>query len=422
MPGWLLLHAVIGWLASAVLDIVELLWKLLEGTAFTSPDVTVLPQVAVITARSQGIVNACFVLAVLAAGITVMTHGSVHNRYTVSELLPRLVIGWLGATFAVPLCQWLIRAANALTTAFTGDSITATGSLGQVRAITVQALSDPSSALLATVVGVFIAVLTGMLILLWLVRIGLLVLLVGISPLALACHATPYTEACARLWWRALLGTLATAVLQALALHTALSVFLAPDANLAALGIPYDPTGTINLLLVLCLLWVVVKIPALMRRYVTRGSAGRNPAGMIIRMLLVQQLPHRLPLPRRRTGAGRSLAAAGPRYPFDGGSGGVRAPRPWPTGPAGPGSRRLPPPGQAGTAGPARRPVPPSPPQQPAAGAGPDTGWRSPTGGPQPTPPRPSTPGGVTPATATPHLRPPVPPTRGPGPRPGRPG
>jgi hypothetical protein len=82
---------------------------------------------------------------------------------------------------------------------------------------------------------------------------------------------------------------LATVVAQALALHTALSVFLDPGANLAALGLPQDPTDTFNLLLVVCLLWAVVKIPALLRRYVTRGQS-TNVVATVMRVAVVQQV------------------------------------------------------------------------------------------------------------------------------------
>src|SRR5205085_3233925 len=105
-------------------------------------------------------------------------------------------------------------------------------------------------------------------------------------------HATPWTEPAAKLWWRAMLGTLGTVVLQALALHAALSVFLNPAANVQSLGIPNDPTRTFNLFIVTCLMWAVLKIPGLMRRYVTKGGGGGG-AG-IGRFVILQQLTRAL--------------------------------------------------------------------------------------------------------------------------------
>ena len=299
MAGWLVTGAITA-LAALVLEIIKLLWSLLSDTAFSTPDVTTLPQVTTITSTSVAIVNVGFILAVLTAGIVVMTRETVQTRYGVAELAPRLVIGWIAANFAVPICQQLVQLANALTKALAGDDITSKDSFAQLVRVIIGALTSPASAFLALIIGLILAVLTGLLIVTWIARIGVLVVLVGISPVALACHATPYTEAAARLWWRSMLGTLATVVLQAIAMRTALSIFLGPDANAAALGIPNDPTGTFNLFLVMGLLWVVNKIPGLMRRYVTRGGGGHNVAGLIVRMVLVQQLTSTLRLPSRR--------------------------------------------------------------------------------------------------------------------------
>jgi hypothetical protein len=375
-------------LAAAVLIVINLLWALLSKTAFSTPAVTTLPQVTAITSNSLMIVNVSFVLAIITAGIVVMTRETVQTRYGIAELAPRLVIGWIAANFAVPICANLIRLANALSTALTGDGVTSKNSLGQMKSVTVDALNNPPSAFLAVIIGLVIAVLTAMLILTWIARLGVLVVLAGIAPIALACHATPYTDPAARLWWRALLGTLATVVLQALALHTALSIFLNPAANMTTLGIPHDPTGTFNLFLVLCLLWVVIKIPGLMRRYVT-GGGGHNMAGTLVRMVLIQQLTSMLRIPARRGGGGgRATAAAG-------GARGGRA-----VGATGQLSA-------ANTVIPYWRPRMPRPtpsasrPTPTPAGGGSGTG-----GGGQPSSGRPAVPAGVNPATAMPRTRP----------------
>ncbi len=81
-----MIDAVMGWLATAILATLTALWGLLEQTAFTSPDVTTLPQVVTISGRSQMIVNTAFVLAIIAVGVTVMTHETVQVRYGVGEL------------------------------------------------------------------------------------------------------------------------------------------------------------------------------------------------------------------------------------------------------------------------------------------------------------------------------------------------
>src|SRR6266511_257603 len=274
MVGWFGGQLVL-WLLGLTLEAIKSLWSMLADTAFTTPDVTTLPQVQAITGKSLTVVNVGFILAIITAGITVMTHETM------------------------PICSHLTELANALTGALTGESIAPTGAFGQLERVVIDAMNDQSTAFLVLVIGLLIAVLTGMLLVAWLVRLGVLIVLVGIAPVALACHATPYTDGAARLWWRSFLAVLGTVILQALALHTTLKIFLDPNANVAALGIPKDPTGAFNLFIVACLLWVTIKIPGMMRRYVTRGGGQHNIAGAFIRLVLVQQLTRmiRLPLP-----------------------------------------------------------------------------------------------------------------------------
>jgi hypothetical protein len=450
----------VGWMSTVVLEIIKQLWRLLAGTAFTTPDVSALPQVTSIVTRSVMVVNVCFILAILTAGIVVMTRDTVQSRYGVADLVPRLVVGWIAANFAVPICRSLIELANAFTQALTGDGVTSQGSLNHLAQVTSDSLRSLRIPLLAVVMGLLLAVMTGMLLLTWLVRIGVLIVLVGVSPVALACHATPFTDGAARLWWRSLAATLATVVLQAITLHTALSVFLDPDANLPTLGLPDDPTGTLNLFIVVCLLWVVIKIPGLMRRYATRGGGGTNVGGLIVRTVLVQQLTSMLRTPLRRPGGGRAAAAgrggggAG-RAGAAGGGGGPRGggggPGPRPLGGGGspaPGGGRasLPRPrgagqGRVGVAWPTGRSVPAYTREQLAAGVDPYTATvrkaapqapaaprstRPPiraagVAAPPPAGPRPVLPSGVNPATVMPKTRPVWPPVRGPWTRPPRP-
>ncbi|MEU0561295.1 hypothetical protein [Dactylosporangium sp. NPDC006015] len=84
--GDFFVNEVIGGLAKVVAASLDLLWGFLAGTAFSTPDVTSLPQVVAISGRSLVIVNASFVLAVLAAGVVVMGRETVQSRYGLAEL------------------------------------------------------------------------------------------------------------------------------------------------------------------------------------------------------------------------------------------------------------------------------------------------------------------------------------------------
>jgi Family of unknown function (DUF6045) len=287
-----IINKVLDWFAKTILGALNALWDLLSATVFQSPDVTQLPQVTAFASTSQGIVNACYVLAFLWMAILVLGRDTIQATYGPGELIPRLIIGLTASNLAVPLCSTLIELANAVTAALTSQDITAPGSMQQLRATTATALNNqngtsPASFLLL-LIALLIAVLVGVLVVQWIIRLGVLVVAVGISPIALALHGTPQTEGAAKLWWRTILGTLGTVVMQAVALHTTLTMFLNPNANLPVLGLPRDPGAVMNLLIVVCMLWGIIKIPGLMRRYVTQSRP--SAMGMILRVVLVQQL------------------------------------------------------------------------------------------------------------------------------------
>jgi hypothetical protein len=340
--GWLvdnIIGGVIDWFAKTILGALNALWDLLSATVFVSPDVTQLPQVTAFASTSLGIVNVCYVLAFLWMAILVMGRDTIQAKVGPGELIPRLIIGLIGANFAIPLCSTIIGLANAFTAALTSQDITAPGSMQQLRATTITSLDGQTGvnavSFLMLLIGLLIAVLVGILVVQWIIRLGVLVVAVGVSPIALALHGTPQTEGAAKLWWRTFLGTLGTVVIQAVALHTTLTIFLNPDNNFPVLGLPIpggEPGAVMNLLIVVCLLWGIVKVPALMRRYVTQSRP--SSMGMIFRVVLVQQLTRGI---SRVLGSGRGGArVAGGRGAS--GTGSATASRPWPVRPGGGGS------------------------------------------------------------------------------------
>jgi hypothetical protein len=286
-----LLEAMVAWLAGAVTGALNLLWELLSATVFTTPDVSGLPQVKTIAGTSLSVANTAYLLAVLVAALVVMTRETVHARYAIGDLAPRLVIGLIAANFALPICSAVIRAGNALTAALTANQVTQASPLASLRTITAGLMSGDlntvgASAVLLLIIQVLIAAEVATLAVQWVIRLGVLVILVGIAPVALALHGLPYTEGAAKLWWRAMLGTVATATAQATTLHIGLWVFLSPQANLPAVGLPQQPTEVLNLLIVVCLLWTVLKIPGLMSRYVMRQNTSWR---RMVPVMLVQQ-------------------------------------------------------------------------------------------------------------------------------------
>jgi hypothetical protein len=295
MTAWLM-DALVDWLAERVTDLLGGLLAFLASSLFTSPDVTVLPQVKSIAGKSALIVNACFILAILAVGIVTMTGDSLETRYGVKQLIPRLVIGFVFSAFSIPLTGELITIANALTVSMTGTSAPTTETVEFVRTRMTAAGTDEGNALLVTIIGLLIVVLMFMLVGTWLTRIGVLLILAGTAPVALACYATPWTQGAADLWWRTTLGCLATPTLQAVGFSAGIDLLINPGSNLPILlGLP--SSDTLNLLLVLGVLWVTVKIPSTMRRFVTsKGSP--NIGGVLLRAVFIQGITRRVPLLR----------------------------------------------------------------------------------------------------------------------------
>ena len=106
-----------------------------------------------------------------------------------------------------------------------------------------------------------------------LIRAAILLTLTAGAPLALACHALPQTDPLAKLWWRAIIGCLATQVAQALVLIICVQVFFDPNAD-TILGLP-SSGGLVDLLLCLVLLFILIKTPI----WTTRIVLGRRPFG-----------------------------------------------------------------------------------------------------------------------------------------------
>jgi hypothetical protein len=295
MANWLM-DGLVGWLAERLQDLLGGLLAYLTSGMFLSPDVTVLPQVQTIAGKSALVVNSCFILAIIAVGIATMVGGTVEMRYGIKDLVPRLIVGAIASNFAIPLCAALIDVANALTVSMVGTAAPTTEAVTMARTHVVAALSDPGNALVALIIGLLIVGLMFTLVTGWIVRVGVLVILAGIAPVALACYATPWTQGAAQLWWRTLLGCLGTATLQAIAFSTGIQLLTDPDASLPVLlGLP--GSDILNLLLVAVLLWVTIKIPGMMSRFVTR-KGGANMGGILLRAVLIQTVTRKIPFGR----------------------------------------------------------------------------------------------------------------------------
>jgi hypothetical protein len=286
-----LMNGLVAWLGDLVTNLLTGLLDLLATNVFASPDVTVFAPVRAIADRAALVVGSVYLLAILAAGIMVMVSSSVQMRYGLKELLPRLVVGFVASAFAVPLCSTLIGVSDAVITAMVGNRALATSAVTTARSHVVSAILNGASPIVAVIIGLLIVVLLFTLLGGFLVRVAVLVVLAGVAPVALACYALPYTQPVAQLWWRSLLGCLAIPTLQAITFSTGVDLLISPGANLpTALGLP--GSDVVTLLLVVVVLWTTLKIPGLVRRYVTRQSAGS--AGLVRRSVAMSTIVRRL--------------------------------------------------------------------------------------------------------------------------------
>jgi hypothetical protein len=292
MTDWLL-DGVFSWLADRLAAALGWLLAFLTSTFFTSPDVTVFPQVQTLADRSALVVDACFALAVIAAGAIGMTHGGFQIRYAVKDLIPRLVVGFVASTFATQVCAGVINVANAVTTAMVGQAASGPRVVRFVADRLAHGTWDPTVRPLMVVIALLIVVLLFQLLFSWFARIATLLVLAGTAPIALACYGLPHTQPVADLWWRALLGVLVTPLLQGVAFSTGVDLLLDPSGNFAtAAGLPVG-SDALNLFLIACLLVVTVRIPRLVARYVAQGGRGTSTPGVLVRAVVIRAVLRR---------------------------------------------------------------------------------------------------------------------------------
>jgi len=295
MANWLL-DGILTWLADRIQGALGWLVEFLTSTFFTTPDVTVFPQVQALAGRSALIVQALFGLAVVAAGAIAMTHGSVQIRYELKDLLPRLVFAFIASAFGTHLCAGLIQVANALTAAMIGPVTTGPDVIRYVKEQITSALLVPGSMVIALIIGLLIVVLFFQLIFSWLARIMTLLVIAATAPLALACYALPQTQPVADVWWRALLSALVIPMLQGVSFSAGVDLLLNPDHTLpVSLGLP--ASNVLNLLMVTCILMITVRIPRFVARFAAQGGRSMSPLGVVVRAVVLQSVTRNLPIP-----------------------------------------------------------------------------------------------------------------------------
>ena len=227
-----------GLVAAALNPLLELLSK----TLLTTPTPESLPRIGELWSNSWQILLASYAVLILVAGMVVMAYQSLQTHYSIKEIAPRVVVGFLAGAMSLGMASTAIEIANALAQAVLGEGLDA-ASTGETLGNLV--LGSVNGGIFVLLVGVFVAGMLLVLLVTYLVRVALTVVLVAGAPLALMFHALPQTEGIARWWWKAFGGCLAIQVVQSLTLITAMKVFLSPGGFT-----PFGPTtsGLVNLL------------------------------------------------------------------------------------------------------------------------------------------------------------------------------
>ncbi|MER5638869.1 hypothetical protein ABT095_18130 [Kitasatospora sp. NPDC002227] len=279
-------QAITGWLADLIRPLVNPLINSVVRALLTTPDPASSSRIRELWEAMRVIAVAGYGLFVLAAGITTMTHGSVQQRWGAQDLLPRLVLGIAASNLSLTICTTLLDLTNAVAAAIFGDGVSADDVAGTLIGLLLAQLTGEAP-LYILVIQLVALTLGAVLLVTVLVRTAAIILLTVASALMLACHAHPLSDGVARLWWRAYLGCLGTEIAQAIAFLVCVKALL--DPNNYGLVILGSSTQLINLMLLCCTLYLLIKIPSWIRRIVTTpartitgGTGGPKVPGLRI--------------------------------------------------------------------------------------------------------------------------------------------
>jgi hypothetical protein len=261
--------AITNWFASLVKSAVNPLLTMIGRTALSTPQPGSIAAVRDLWSTGLGIADACYGLLVLIGGIIVMSHETLQTSYSAKEIAPRIVIGFVTANLSMVLMSKAIDIANALSAAFTVGGVNPQTAAASLMATLGNSVGTYGIFLiLLDVAGVVLALVLA---LGYVVRLMAVVLLAAAAPVLLALYALPQTAWAASWWWRALTAALAVQVAQGLVLTAAVEVFFSPGWG------PWNIGGYLEqVLITLCLLWILMRIPFWIARPVL-SPLGRSP-------------------------------------------------------------------------------------------------------------------------------------------------
>ncbi|WP_051046796.1 hypothetical protein [Nocardia asiatica] len=303
-------NAIDGFFQRIVESSLNPLLELLSETLLTTPEPGRIPQIGVLWNQSWQIVTALYVLVVMAAGVLLMMRETLQTQWSIRELAPRLVVGFVTGALSMMIATAGIGFANALAGAVAGDGVDSGSAADALAELAVTSHQSHGFFLL-----LHLALVVMLLVLLisYVIRVSITIVLIVAAPLALMCHALPGIDGVARWWWRSFAACLAIQVVQSLILVTVLRVLLAPggwhlfgpDANEIA-----------DLTVALALMFVLIKTPFWLLSVLKIGQ-GRSFVGSIARGFIAYKtlglLKGATTASSARTAASATPARRGPR-------------------------------------------------------------------------------------------------------------
>jgi hypothetical protein len=249
-------QAINDWFAGLVRDALNPAMSLVGRTLLSTPQVAGEADVRSYWQVSLGIADALLVLVVMAAGAILMHHETLQTSYALKDFIPRLVVAGVATNASLAISGQMVAFANVLSTGLLGNGVNPEQAGHTLELLVLHAIQD--GGIFLVLLGLVCAVLAVALLILYIVRASLIILLVCAAPLMLIAHGLPQTEGVARFWWRAMLAALGVQAAQAFTLAATVHVFFASGKRVLGVG-----TGgsLVDLLLVLCLFWVLLRIP-----------------------------------------------------------------------------------------------------------------------------------------------------------------
>jgi hypothetical protein len=245
------------WFAGLVKDALNPAMVLVGRTLLSTPQVAGEAQVRTYWQLSVGVADSLLVLVVMAAGALVMGHETLQTSYAIKDVLPRLGVAAIAVNASLAISGQMVNVANVLASGLLGNGVDPEQAGNTLEQLVLHSITD--GGIFLVLLGLACAVLAVALLILYLVRASLIVLFVCAAPLMLLGHGLPQTEGMARLWWRVMLALLGVQVAQAITLAAAVHIFFASGGH-SILGLGTGGS-LIDLLLVLCLFWVLLRIP-----------------------------------------------------------------------------------------------------------------------------------------------------------------